>query len=140
MATYVATKAGTTEVARHGLATCSVVSSYELSAALAEGDVVQMLKVPIGAKVVAVTLATDDLDTNVSPAIVLEVGDGSDTNRFVVSATVGQGGGVTSLNAIDGLGYRYSSEDTIDVRVATAPATGATTGTVTLSVIYDMNS
>lgn len=118
----------------------TVVKSYEIAAALALNDVIEMVKVPNGATVVSVVLGTDDLDTGGSPAIVLDVGDGDNTDRFIDGATVGQAGGITDTSdmAMTGFGYTYAADDTIDVLVATAPATGATSGTITLAVSYVM--
>lgn len=139
MATFTATRAknsapragtgGSTQV-------ITVVSEYAITAALALNDVIQMVKVPSGAQIVGMTLGATDLDTGGSPAIVLDVGDGDDTDRFIDGATVGQAGGSTSALAVAGFGYTYTAEDTIDVLVQVAPATGATTGTITLRVDY----
>jgi len=118
----------------------SVTATYTLTAALAAADVIQMVKVPSGATVLNVILSCTDLDTNGSPAIVLDVGDGDDTDRFIDGATVGQAGGVATLNAHVGHGYAYTADDTIDVTVATGPGTGATSGTVRLTVLYTMDA
>ena len=116
------------------------IGTYEITAALALNDVIEMVKVPENATVTRVILGTDDLDTGGSPAIVLDVGDDGDTDRFVDGATVGQAGGITDYSnmAMTGFGYTYTADNTIDVLVQVAPATGATTGTVTLVVGYTM--
>ena len=141
MATFTADEAAATAPAKgEGMSgNCKVVvAEYEITAALALNDVVQMVKVPAGAIVSNVVLATDDLDTNGTPAIVLDVGDGGDTDRYIDGSTVGQAGGITDSSnlAINGIGYTYSVEDTIDVLVQVAPATGATSGTIKLIVSY----
>ena len=141
MATFTADEAAATAPAKgEGMSgNCKVVvAEYEITAALALNDVVQMVKVPAGAIVSNVVLATDDLDTNGTPAIVLDVGDGGDTDRYIDGSTVGQAGGITDSSnlAIDGIGYTYSVEDTIDGLVQVAPATGATSGTIKLIVSY----
>jgi hypothetical protein len=121
----------------------AVVSTYELAAALVVNDVIQMVKVPLGAQIVNVLLATDDIDSGGSPAIVLAVGDGTTADRYIKGSAIGQtggvaklGDGVTAATAADSLGYVYTADDTIDVKVTTAPATGTTTGTITLIVTY----
>lgn len=144
MATFTATKAASTYPAKgYGQSgDCKVVfSTYELTAALAANDVIEMVRVPRGAVVTGVVLSTDDLDTNGTPTIVLDVGDGSDTDRFIDGATVGQAGGTTDASnlAIAGIGYEYSAEDTIDVLVQAGPATGATSGTISLVVYYTLD-
>lgn len=114
--------------------------TYELAAALVQNDVIQMVNVPAGATVLFAQLFTDDLDTNQAPAIELDVGMGDDTNKFIRDALVGQAGGwVNSIEAtygnVDGFCYKFTADDTIDVKVKTAPGTGAATGTLTLMVL-----
>lgn len=135
--TFVGTKAQTTAPTREGNGLISVTSTYALAAALVVNDVIQMVKVPKYARVVEIILSTPDLDTGT--AITLDVGDGDDTDRYIVSSTVGQAGGVVRLGTNGGNGYQYTAADTIDILVSTGPTTGATSGTITLTVIYDMN-
>lgn len=112
-------------------------SSYSVTAALALNDVIEMLRVPAGARITRVTLKASDLDTGGSPAIVLDVGDTGDTDRLIDGATIGQAGGTsTSLVSSTGQFYKYTTETVISVLVQAAPATGATTGTVELAVSY----
>lgn len=127
--------AGIQPKTRLGLNTVNAV--FEIDHALELNDVIQMVKVPAGAKITEVILATDDLDTNGTPLLGLDVGDGSDDNRFISASTIGRTSGVARLDQVDGLNYVYAAEDTIDVSVQAAPATGATSGTIRLTVIYD---
>jgi hypothetical protein len=116
-----------------------VYATYTLTAALALNDVIQMVKIPKGATILNVVLTADDLDTNGSPAIVLDVGDGSDTDRFIDGSTIAQGGGITNgMNVRTGFLYEYTAEDTIDVLVQVGPGTGATSGDIKLAVEYTM--
>lgn len=135
--TLYSSKVASTVQPRAGIGLTSVHGTYELAAALVLNDVIQMVKVPAGARIVNVILGSDDLDTG-SPAIVLAVGDGSTADRFITASTVAQGGGVTTINQVDGIGYTYTLADTIDIKVTTAPATGTTSGTLNLTVVYDM--
>lgn len=123
----------------------AVKGVYALAAALVVDDVIQMVKIPKGAMILDMVLSAEDLDSGGSPAIVLDVGDGGDTDRFIDGSTIGQAGGVIRLGSgvaaavADGTnGYVYTADDTIDVYVQVAPATGATTGNITLTVIYTM--
>lgn len=139
MATLTTSSVGATVPAKsHGLAGTvkAAYASYSLSAALALNDVIQMVKVPKGAPVLDVELITTDLDTGGSPAITLHVGYGGDADYFIASSTVGQGGGVARASAATAKPLAFTDEDTIDVTVAVAPATGATTGTVSLVAYY----
>jgi hypothetical protein len=138
--TFTATTARSTASAYgHGLASNAkaVIGTYEITAALVINDVFQMVKVPTGAVILDVTLWTDDLESS-GTASVLAVGDGGAAARFITTSAVGQAGGRQAMNVINGVGYAYTVEDTIDVSVTTAPTTGATSGTITLVVIYQM--
>lgn len=120
----------------------AVSATFTLTAALAGADVIQMVKIPKNAQILDVILTVTDLDTG-TPAIVLDVGDGDDVDRFIDGATTGQAGGTVRMGS--GITtatnvHTYTADDTIDVTVATAPGTGATTGTVTLAVLYMMES
>lgn len=124
----------------------AVSATYTLAAALALNDVIEMVKVPKGAKILNMHLASDDLDTG-SAAIILAVGDGTTVDRFIKGSTVAQAGGVARLG--DGVtaalmsgafGYTYTVDDTIDVKVTTAPATGTTAGDIVLTVFYMMEN
>lgn len=117
---------------------CVVVGEYEISAALVDDDTIKMVKVPQGAIITDIKVMTDDLDTASSPAIKFDVGDGSDRDRFIQQTTIGQGGGRANLDQIGGLGYEYTDDDTIDIKVETAPTTGATSGTIKLVAEYHM--
>lgn len=146
MATLVAPGADPRRTARYlhrGL--IPFFSDYTLTAALALNDVIQMVKVPAGATVFDLLLATTDLDTGAG-AITLHVGDGDDPDRYIASATIGQTGGMVRMGqgittafigtAPAGHGFVYTADDTLDVVVAAGPSTGATTGTVRLFGYY----
>lgn len=136
--TLSSSKVASTVVSRAGTGLTSVHGTYELAAALVVNDIIQMVKIPKGARIVNVILGTDDLDSGASPAIVLAVGDGTTADRFISGSTVAQAGGVATIGKVDGVGYVYTADDTIDIKVTTAPATGATSGTLNLTVVYDM--
>ncbi len=107
--------------------------------ALVINDVIQMVNIPAGARVLAVDLYVDRLDTGATPTITLDVGDGVTTNLYITLAVVGQSavGQVTSKTATYGQASAfavspYTSDDTIDILVHTAPQTGLTNSTVKL--------
>jgi len=124
----------------------SVYGEYELSAALVVNDVIQMVAVPQGARVLNIFLNADDLDTG-GPAIVLDVGDGGSTARFIDGALVAQAGTGNNVDMMNGtygigagFGYQYTVNDTIDVLVETAPTTGTTTGTIKLIALLSVDN
>lgn len=146
--TFMATKVASTIPAKsEHQGVIAVRSKYTLTAALVLNDVIQMVTVPKGAQILEIILGSDDLDTNGTPTIVLNVGDGNLSDRFIKQQTVAQAGGVVRLGAgiaatlVSGaIGYQYTAEDTIDVLVQAAPATGATSGDITLAVLYHLDA
>jgi hypothetical protein len=112
---------------------------YTLTAALAENDIIEMIPVAPGERVVDLILVSEDLDTHVSPTITFDVGDGDDVDRYIDGSTIGQTGGVARMGsgvasdaAAIAINKLYTAADTIDVKVSAAVATGATTGTIRL--------
>lgn len=118
----------------------SVKATYNVATALVVNDVIKMVKVPKGARIVDIILACGVLDTDGTPAVVLAVGDGTTAGRFITGSTVGQAGGVVRLGVAAGLGYVYTADDTIDIKATTAADALAAAADVTLTVIYDMQS
>ena len=139
MATYKSEKAAATVSARAGLGVVSATAKFSLSAALALNDVMEMVKVPAGATVLDVILHTDDLDTNGTPTITLDVGDGADADYFLSASQVARTGGVARADAATFKPKTYVAEGLIQVTVSAAPATGATSGDVELTVLYTMD-
>jgi hypothetical protein len=142
MATFKAAAAASTVSPKHSINAGQpvvVTSTYTMTAAPAANDVFEMVRVPAGATIINVTLTSTDIDTGGSPTIVLDVGDGGDTDRYIDGATIGQAGGITaSLNVNTGFLNTFTAEDTIDVLVQAGPETGAA-GTLKLAVTYITN-
>lgn len=140
--TLYTTKTSTTTIVppRACVGETSLWETYALAAALVVNDIIQMVKVQTGFTVLEVVLASADVDTHSTPTIVMTVGDDGDTDRYITTSvgTIGQGGGVCRLNNQVGHCYTYTADNTIDIKVTTAPATGATSGTISLSVIGTM--
>ena len=72
------------------------------------GDIYQVCRVPNGYSVESVILDTDQLDSNVTPTVVLEVGDATTPGRFITGATTGHAGGVQTSNVAGSTGYTYA--------------------------------
>ncbi|SVB07551.1 uncharacterized protein METZ01_LOCUS160405 [marine metagenome] len=119
------------------------VANYSIGAALAANDIIQMCDVFAGETVYGVMLTAPDLDTGGSPAIVLDVGYGGAAASLIDGSTIGQAGGTASSLAIGHATHgstatapvAFTADDTIDVTVQVAPATGATSGTLTMYLI-----
>jgi hypothetical protein len=121
---------------------------YSLSAALALADIIEIGILPGNARIVDAIIDTDDLDTGGSPALTLDVGimsgtvGDADTARTVgtelfAASTIGQAGGMARTTK----GQRSTPtplDRSIGVKVAAAPATGATSGKIRLTVFYVM--
>ena len=101
-------------------------AKFEASTALALNDVIQIVDVFSGETVHDVIIKTDDLDTGT--ALVLDVGDGSDTDYYIDGSTVGRAGGTDEKDA-NVAPKEYSADDTIDILVQVAPGGGGT-GTI----------
>lgn len=101
-------------------------AKFEATTALALNDVIQIADVFSGETVHDIIIKTDDLDTGT--ALVLDVGDGSDTDYYIDGSTVGQAGGTDEKDA-NVAPKEYSADDTIDILVQVAPGGGGT-GTI----------
>jgi|SRR5579863_292194 len=143
MTTYNATREqGGVEPVQNATGDITVVSTFALTQALAVNDIINMLDVPLNAVVTEVNLSADELDTNAAATIAYDVGDSNSAQRFIAAAAQSNGVALapTRMNVAAGLGYQYTSRTTIQVKVHTGPATGATSGTVRLAVTYSMQS
>lgn len=98
-------------------------AKFTATTALALNDVVQMVDVFAGETVHDIKIKTADLDTGT--ALVLDVGDGSDTDYYIDGSTIGQAGGSDEQDA-NVAPKVYSADDTIDVLVQVAPGGGGT--------------
>lgn len=90
--------------------------SYSFTATPAASDVVQLFRVPRGARVL-------DLQIVCNRAAQYSAGDGNDTDRFLADGAVAANtvaGGVM-INA--GLNYEYTADDTVDLTIGSASAT-----------------
>jgi hypothetical protein len=107
-------------------------------------DVIQMVKVPIGARILQIDLYSTDLDSDSTPAVTLSVGDGTTPARFITASTVGQAGGnihfpSVSTTTAAGVGYQYTVNDTIDIAVTAAPTATATTFHFHMNVLMSID-
>lgn len=121
---------------------------YSITAALALGDIIELAVLPTYATVVDAVLIADDLDTGGSPALTLDVGimsgevgvlDAARTcgAEIFAASTVGQAGGVARPTLPSAFRIApIEGHRSIGVKVAAAPATGATTGKIQLRLTY----
>lgn len=101
----------------------SVVATYSLNQSLSTGDVIQMLKVPVNARIVDMYLS---YCSNGQGS--LTVGDGVDTDRYITATAISSGlTTVVRLNGSSLAPYTYSADDTVDVTISASaqPSSGA---------------
>ena len=99
-------------------------------------DVFNMFSIPSGAYLVDLVLDSDDLDSGGTPTISFDVGTSGTATLFIGSSTVGQAGGVTRAAKAGSVGYSFTRDTTIQVRIETPPQAGGTTGTFRLAAYY----
>lgn len=116
----------------------AVCASYAFATAPSLNDLVQMMTIPAGATILDVILDSDDLDSNASPTIKFDVGDGTTAARFIAASTVPQAGGVAHASVAASTDYTYSANTPLYVKVNTAAATFQA-GTVRLTALYTMD-
>lgn len=107
-------------------------AQYTFGLAESAGDILQMIPIPKGAMVIDTQV---QVNGHTGGNGTLQVGDGNSatrysTNSYSVSA-VGR--------MVQGLGYSYSAEDTIDVTF-NAVTTGTAVGTIRLTVLYSFDN
>lgn len=99
------------------------------------------VRLPRGARVLRVDMSCTDMDTSGSPALVFDVGDAADTDRFIDGTTVGQTGGSISSGNVAGSAATlashtaYTTETVISILAQAAAATAAA-GTIFIAVYY----
>jgi len=113
--------------------------------ALVVNDIIEMCPLPAGYVVSDLLLDTTDLDTDTA-AITLDVGLLSGAYRansnsstmgaeYIAGSTAGQAGGLARMSAAGSTKVAPTTGDrAIGVKCAVAPATGATTGVIRLTV------
>lgn len=110
---------------------------YEIAAALVIGDTIALCKLPSNHIIVDCVLSSDQLDVNGTPTIELDVGIiGDDTDAFIDGSDVAQTGGIARMNSVAGRILAKSNTDrNVGVLVTVAPATGAASGRIELTLI-----
>lgn len=135
--TFLTAKSAATAQAKCGIGVTTVATTYALTTNLIINDVIQVCKIPKGAVILDATVGMPDVDSATS--IVWDLGDGTTTGRFISGSTIGRSAGVARLDQVDGVGYKYTADDTIDLKVTTAPGTGVTSGTIRFAIVYTMD-
>lgn len=124
-----------------GQAVQSVALSKSITTAmLASGIVTALVKMPAGTRYVGLYAKSDDLDTNGSPALAIDIGIAGvsdttydDVDAFGDALDVGQAGTSTEAILQAGMGLTVPVDHYVTFTAATAAATAAA-GTFTLGL------
>jgi len=115
----------------------AVRGEIALAAALALNDVIEMVKLPADCVPVDFIIDTDDLDSGATPALAMAVGFTAGTNAEFRAAAVGQAAGLVRMDSVLAPRIAPTTADrVVGLKVTTAPATGATTGTIGFTLQY----
>lgn len=127
--------AGSIIPAKSDLGLVTTIGTYTMPASgVASSDVIQMVKVPAGATIVDITFCGNGGMASTSTT---SVGDGASTARYMATKTT-QAAFIYRLDVGAGGAYTYTSEDTIDLLLASF--SGITAGSVIkLIVTYTTN-
>lgn len=119
---------------------CCVGETIAITAgqAAAAGTLLGSCYLPKGAEIVGILLDSDALDTNGSPTLTLSIGDAGSDGRLLAASTVGRAGGVVITPVKGAIGYQYTAETLVQVKVKAAAATGQA-GTIKYGILYVTN-
>jgi hypothetical protein len=148
MATVTGTRAAATFPAFKAIGSgilCAAYGSYDFAAEPAAADILELCKVPAGAVIIGGHLRMEDLDSDATETIDVDVGTAADPDAFgnfgvqtgdAVAGYLPEGGVLLPLHGTLGNGPVTVTADTvIQVTFVDDPATFAA-GTVTLVVHY----
>ena len=115
----------------------TVIKHHSVTADLSANDVLQVIKVPIGAVITGGWIAMDSTD-----AFTFTVGDGASTARYIPSSSVSASQTMQNFvrdlsGQTTGLGHKYSANDTIDVKFTGVTATVNLDFTLCIKYIVD---
>lgn len=116
--------------------TVSRVVTYNATAALSVGDIVQMVRVPMGAVVTGVSYAWS-LSAGVITAM---IGDGNNKSAYAAATVFSAAAiAVADSSVFAGFGRSYSAEDTVDIEV-TAISAAPGTAKLKLKIEYTLDN
>ncbi len=122
-------------VGHRGLVSATAIVAITTAMIDNANDEVGLFYLPKGAVVTGITAMSTDIDTNGSPAVVIDIGDDSDEDRLLAASTIGQAGTLSSAIATTGFLYKYAADTLIKAYVKTAAGTAAA-GTLSVTVTY----
>jgi hypothetical protein len=99
-------------------------------------DSATILNLPVGAIVIGSVIDADDLDTNGTPTITLNLGDAGSANRYFAASTVAQTGAAASATAATGILWTVTAGNTAVVLAVAANAATSAAGSVRAAITY----
>lgn len=145
MATYTGTRFGNPYPPITTSCQCkaSVISSATIpDAGLSDGDIIKLVTIPAGFRIVDLVIFSDDLDAHAdTPTVTVSVGlmDSADTSLdtvFITDSDVAQGGGVAEPTATTMYTTAVSTSDKVLAIEVTASAAVAAGGGIGVKVSY----
>lgn len=141
MATYYAPNAGPTDQPAAGIGMHIAHGTYTLDTTnepLGNGDFVDLVKVPKGARIIQILLFMEDLETTSSSS--LDLGDYADDDRWQSANIDGRTGNYRKIDRTVGgdVFYEYTTDDTIRILWNTAPGTDINGAKIKIAVKYNM--
>jgi hypothetical protein len=116
-------------------AVLSAFATVPCTAAPSTADTLNFFDLPAGARVLFAVIEATDMDTNVSPALTLNIGDSGSAARFFAATNVAQAGTLSTAITVTGQGHKYTQKTRITGVAANNAATAAA-GSVTLTFFY----
>lgn len=138
MATYTSDRVSTLITARDGIGVVHQICTYTVVTALATADILQLFKLPEGAIVLDLMVAsggTQGANNNSE----FTVGDVLDADRYIVTANglaLRSGGGVDRLSAPTGVAYTNPADTTVDLTITVGGSGQTTGGYIRASILY----
>lgn len=111
-------------------------SEYTATATLSAGDVIEMVKVPKGARLADLVVMHNALmAASTGSAAILTVGDGVITNRYMDEISASTSGVQRGIQVNSGVGYEYTADDTIDIKYTDAGTSAVATSAAVFRMI-----
>lgn len=111
---------------------------YTIVAALVAADTIQLFDLPPRARILGGFIKADDLDTG-GTALRISVGDAGSATRYFSSSSAGSvATSVDAAMAATGVDYVTTTKTRVFATVSTGPTTGAVTGTIVVSITYNV--
>ena len=138
MATFNSDKIiGNVPLAHHGMGGTlkTAFATVAVTSGIVTTDTINFFDLPAGARVVFAVLEADDLDSNGTPTIAINVGDAGSASRYFSASIVAQAGTLSTAIAAAGAGFSNTTKTRVTGALSANPATGVA-GNIYLTMFY----